>query len=390
MKQTLVNILWWLLNKSLLLGGLMGFSVCLAQGIAVKDPVVNDFLCERYPLAMNQDCSGLDTARLNAIYTTRQVVVLINQGIKSADELTYFKHLDTLYLGRNQLSSFPTDLRSWYPMGWLSLTGNRMMEAPTYLVAGSPSAKKGLGFLYLERNQLQELPAEWNGPNEVTKIIALDENYLSALPDFGGYTQLRRLALNLNELSFEELLPIKQYPRYSRITFDLFPQRPFELNLSRTAYFLGESFSISVQKRALGNTYYVFKNGLPIDSNRVGEFTIRLDKSTDFGDYQLIVRNDAFDQPEEFLESHTYPITRTLVEIKNTLVFSPNQDGIEDDLLIQGTGRADFIDAKGNRLRSQELPYIWKGDDDKGRVQPPGLYIIKQSNGEDLQVLIAY
>ena len=104
--------------------------------------------------------------------------------------------------------------------------------------------------------------------------------------------------------------------------------------------------------------------------------------------FECVVKS--FQRRRSFLESKAYEITRKPVQKKEVLIFSPDGDGIEDDFLVTGKGKAVFLDNQGLEVRTENLPFRWLGDNKNGQIQSPGLYIIQKENGEYIEVLISY
>lgn len=383
-------MMWWWLNKAVLiicsLSGLIGFS----QSVPVTDTVVRQFFCENYPEAMSSDCSLLDTALLNSTFTTPQLINLNNSGVKDLEELLYFKAADTLFFRFNDLTEFPSDLRSVFPIRRLDLRGNSLTEVPTYLVDEANRYRRGIALIYFYGNQIAELPSEWSGSNKSTQVIDLRNNFLSDLPTFVEYEELRALRISYNFLSFEDLIPIKANPRYDATSYQFFPQKPFDLFINRLAYSEGESITINVDRGLPSNHYFLMKDNVEIDSNRTGEFKLRFKKGEDFGEYAVRIRNDEFLGKDDYLESMKYDFKRILYKKDDVYIFSPNNDGIEDDFSVDGEGRMVIVDERGSEVRSEKLPFVWKGDDSQGSPLPPGLYLLKKENQELLQIFIAY
>lgn len=383
-------MMWSLLNKIMLtlclLGGLMGFS----QSVPISDPALSKYFCDHFTVSMNTDCSLLDTAVLNATFTTPQLVEMNRSGVKNLEEILHFKSADTLFFRFNGLTSFPTDLRGVFPTAALDLTGNSLTEAPTYLVDEKNKHRGGLGFIYLSGNQITELPKEWEGSNKTTQVIDVKNNFLTDVPTFDQYEQLRRLRLSDNFLTFEDLIPLKANPRYDSSLYLFFPQKPFDLFINQLAYSQGDSVLINVDRQLSTNHYYLMKGDAPIDSNRTGAFKIKFWVGEDFGEYSVRIRNDEFLGANDFLESKTYDFKRIPARSQGVFVFSPNNDGVEDDFSVEGEGNMVIVDEFGSQVRSGILPFIWKGDDNQGSPLPPGLYLLKKTNNELLHVFIAF
>lgn len=390
-----VNISSSLRNRILFILTFCFCYVTSAQKVEIKDPVLKQFFCDNYSFAMDNDCLLLDTALLNTTITEPQFIEIRGAGMQSADELTYFKAADSIFIDQNELTKFPSDFRAlnWFPER-LTLNENQLTEAPTYLDNGLTGTNLvGIKLFYLTGNLVQELPSEWDFmTNNRTLVLALNDNQLTDCPNFNGLSEIRRLALFNNYLDFEDLIPIKNNPRYgvNGSNFQLFPQLPFRINFSQFTYSIGSETSISIARNTSGNNYYLLKDSVIIDSNQTGEFTINFSSDDDFGVYSAQIRNDEFTGKNDFLFSEDYVLTRMLNEKNDVIIFSPNGDGLDDDLLIEGKGEATFLNNNGKIVRQEVLPFLWQGDNKKGKTLEPGFFVIMKENGEFLEVLISY
>lgn len=390
METIRVNISWWLLSSCLIVVYLLFNCVAVAQTVEIQDEKLRSFFCENYKVAMNAQCTLLDTAVLNATFTEPQLIDLRTQSIENADVLIYFKAADTVFLRKNNLTSFPKDLRDWYPIDRLELSFNQLKEAPVYL---ENDRNESVRLLYLHNNTIKKLPKEWDSvSNPKINVIDVSNNLLTEIPDFSQLKQIRRLALYNNLLDFEDLIPLKNNPKYVDTTsrFQLFPQQPFELSIQNNAFAIGESMNLFLENKRGGDTFFLLKNGQVVDSSTTGEFDLIFMKDADFGNYSVRVCSEEFPKEDEFLESVAYEITRKPVQKKDVLIFSPDGDGIEDDFLVTGKGKAVFLDNQGLEVRTEKLPFRWLGDNKNGQIQSPGLYIIQKENGEYIEVLISY
>ena len=182
-----MNISWWWLSKCLIGIYLLFNCAAVAQTVEIQDEKLRSFFCENYKVAMNAQCTLLDTAVLNATFTEPQSIDLRGQNIENADVLVYFKTADTVFLRNNNLTSFPKDLRNWYPMDRLGLSFNQLEEAPTYL---ENERNESVRLLYLHNNKIKKLPNEWNSvSNSKINVIDVSNNLLTEIPDL---TQLRQ------------------------------------------------------------------------------------------------------------------------------------------------------------------------------------------------------
>lgn len=388
--------MWWLQNSLFLF-----FIVLLAQltngQVSVKDPILRQFLCDNYPLAMNAGCAILDTLKAESAYPNPANMRLNNIGIEKADEVLYFKNIDSLYLTNNKIKSFPSDLRQFFPIGRLHLGENLLTEAPSYISFIDPVlGKTGVRLVYLQKNEIANLPAEWNGVNSITQVINLEGNLLTNLTDFSEYKELRRLNVRNNLLDFDDLIPLKNIRSNYLQSLELFPQKEFEVEIEKFNYAFGDILSIDIARGLSTNQYFLIKDDIEIQQNRTGEFNIKFSSEKDFGEYYFKIRNDNFLEDNDFLTSKKYAFQRENnygnenVEVNETLIFSPNGDGVEDELYLEGKGEVFFYTRSGKELLHGVLPFVWNGKDENGNQLTPGLYFIKQDKKAYKSVLIAF
>lgn len=367
------------------------------QLIPINDPSFNTYLCNNFSLAMNGDCSLLDTVKATSEYTGLIKIHLSNKGITNADELIYFTEVDTIYLNQNKLISFPTDLSSFRSLGRLNIAFNRLTVAPDIHYTNSISGDTAVKLVYLQQNRISSLPPSWYAPNPYTQVIDIDNNDLTSVPDFVNYPQIKRLDLKENRLAFEDLIPIMSHPSWASEEFTFFPQKEFEVDID-TLVKVGDKIVVDISTGLSSNEYFILKNGRGIDDNRTGVFEIEINSEDDLGEYWFKVKNDSFPDPSNFLASLKYNVALDINEISqedkikegDVYVFSPNGDGVADSFLIEGEGEVQILNKNGQQLRAEQLPFNWLGDDDSGVLSPPGLHIIKINENEFLKVLITY
>jgi hypothetical protein len=356
-----------------------------AQLIDVQDPSFRSALCSQYPLSMNAGCTKLDTVQALAENTN---IVLNNKGISNANEIVYFKNADTLRLSSNNLTNFPADISKFRHLVRLNLSNNQLISAPEIHYTNLFSGDTAIKLVYLLNNKISTLPPGWYTPNNLTQVIDLRNNELEQIPSFTNYTQFRRLDLRDNRLPFEYLIPITQNPRWNVGSFSLFPQKEFPLAIDTLAK-TGDVFHINVSTGLASNEYTLIKDNRNIETNRTGDFTITFNSVADTGVYWVKIRNDNFPASADFLATEKKHIQWDHNEKhKDVIIFSPNGDGNEDVVYIDGSGAAKIINKNGMELQSISLPYIWSGTDKNGKMLAPGLYYIQKSDGTVLKALL--
>ena len=186
------------------------------------------------------------------------------------------------------------------------------------------------------------------------------------------------------------------HPNWGIQEFTFFPQKEFKVNID-TLVKIGDKIQIDISTGLASNQYSILKGDSRIDQNRTGVFEIVIDSEGDLGEYWFKVNNDSFPDPSDFLTSVKYTIQLgkeeielTNVKVDEVFVFSPNGDGISDSFYIEGEGEAIILNQVGQKLRMEQLPYEWFGDDSNRKLSKPGLHLIKLKNNEYLKVLITY
>ena len=390
----------------LVLAIVFGLGATSAQEIELKDSVLGHWLCSRTPLAMNADCIHLDTVKAESAYPVLSQIHLSNKEIRTADELLYFVNVDTIYLNINQLSSFPQDISKFRSLGRLQLTANQLTSAPDIHYTNEVGKDTAVKLFYIGYNQLSLLPESWFQPNPFTQVIDLRNNYLTDIPSFVDYPEIRRLDVRENYLSFEELIPVMGHSKWGVEQFDLFPQRDFKVAIDKEVE-KGETRVLNFSTGLASNYYELYKDEQRIADNREGMFEVTFEEDEDLYGYSVKINNDNFPDVSDFLLSEIFsfqwtefvpPTDTIVVPIENkenvkegdVYVFSPDGDGLADSFFIDGEGSTKLFDKNGTELRHEKLPYEWFGDNSSGVLQTPGLYFIQINEHDFLKVLISY
>lgn len=111
------------------------------------------------------------------------------------DEISQLKHLEVLYLGKNEFNEFPEQLCKLKSLRILSLAYNNLDSLPDCLCE-----LENLEWLYLNNNQLIHLPDSM-GKLKKLEQLNLKRNVLTVLPkQLFSATNLQVLDLGYNEL----------------------------------------------------------------------------------------------------------------------------------------------------------------------------------------------
>lgn len=379
----------------------LAISNCIyGQYIDVKDPVLQTFLCSQYPLATANNCTQLDTNKATTAYPIIAAIHAANRNMVDASPIIYFTNADTINLNNNSLTSFPVDVSRFRSLDRLNLANNKLTGAPTIKYTNAISGDTAVKLVYLQYNQITQLPSNWGLYNGKTQVIDLKNNYLKDIPSFSNYPELRRLDVRENLLSFEDLIPLMANPRWATSQFDLFPQREFDVVID-TVVKIGDTVRVNISSGLATNSYRMLKGDRGIEDNTTGEFEIVIRSESDLGEYWFKVYNSNFTNTSDFLTSKKHTIELQEIDAgevevgeveypKEVVVFSPNGDGVGDSFLIEGSGEATFYTKNGHKIRVEQLPFTWKGDNKKGTILEPGLYVININGKQHIKILIAY
>ncbi len=65
-------------------------------------------------------------------------------------------------------------------------------------------------------------------------------------------------------------------------------------------------------------------------------------------------------------------------------ILTPDGDGINDEYYFEGSGEVTIYDKEGNFVNSILLPAVWDGRSQGGQLMPPGYYVTKRSDSEEI------
>ena len=371
-----------------------------SQEVSVKDDVFRQRLCNKFELAMNEDCSLLDTVKAVSEYPSPLQIKWSNTGINSADEILYFKNLDSLWLNFNNLTSFPVDISRFRSLARLNIANNEIKIAPIIKYRNPISGDTAVKLVYLNNNEIDSLPQKWFEPNGLTQVIDFYDNRLDTIPDFATYNELRRLDLRNNYLKFDELIPIKAHPRWNTSEFNLFPQKEFFV-YDRIVVEPGETIELDFNTGNPGDSYILLKNNSNHMTSADGKFVIENISDEDTAaTYWVKIRNvAAFPDQSDFLKTtefkiafkdHKAYVDESETEKPGLYTLSPDGDGLGDFLELKGDGEAVFYNKSGQKILTRNLPFDWDGKDQTGNTVTPGLYIIRKGDSEYIKVLVSY
>ena len=331
----------------------------LSQYVTVNDTLFAQDLCKRFPLVMSADCRQLDTLKTLTEYQNVERIQFTGKGYTNIDEILYFKNVDTIYFNMHKINTFPSDISGFTSLNWLNLANNELTVLPTIFYRNELNQGYGTRHIYANNNLIDSLPPSWYSENNMVFIVHMKSNNLKNVPSFNNYSVIKRLNLIENELGFEELVPILNHPNKANINFELFPQKPFSVDIDSMVR-VGQTISANIATGLSSNNYYLFKDNQVIDSTRSGVFNIKIDAESDTGQYHFRVRNDNFTGEAEYLESKRVNVklkpSLKVINKKNVFVFSPDGDGNVDSFWIEGEGALTIYNKVGQEILTEQLP----------------------------------
>lgn len=359
--------------------------------IKVQDPALAKVLCEQFSELMTSGCDSLDLdkAALMSPLSSSTDLNANNLGITYADELKYLTELKRIFIRDNDLTDFP-DPNNFKNLFQLDITNNNLTVAPRINFDNNGSFE----MIQLTGNDIRKFPSWSDTTNDVMRFVNISWNRLKVLPVLDSLTNVRTLRVHRNELPFSELLKIKNIKWYDSLDdiSRLFPQHNFNVS-GDTSIAFNEDLLLDVEDKTPGNSYYLVSSNDTIAQNTDGIFTISKElMGKDTAQFVVFIRNIGFTASEEFLQSDTFSVVITYPKPEKEdefLKFSPNGDGVDDYLYLEGSGDFSIYSAAGIELKSGSLPYNWSGQKVDGNYIVPGIYYLKTDKGNQ-KILALY
>ncbi len=344
-----------------------------AQFIVVTDPILATALCNAFPAAMSGDCLSLDTVAALSKTGTLQMQYY---GFTSVSELKYFKNIIFLQTVDNNISNLP-DLSGFNSMTAIDIRGNPWIEY-TQL---EPVKNQLVTLLLRKTGGTEPTIKDFSFLNTFPNLKSIEFKDFGALkmPDFSLYSGLTLIDIRGNKFSFKDLLPLTTYSGTLGANLLLFPQKKLS-NDTIITVFCNNALTLKIpfDEGVSGITYDFYKDNSLLQSSSANVF--HLDKMTeaDTGIYRVEIRSNHPLFSGDSLLTGNYTI-RTNASNNCQDLFSPNNDGIEDELYIEGSGEALIRNKQGVVVRKMFLPGMWDGKDNFGNPVAIGLYSITTS-----------
>ncbi len=298
--------------------------------------------------------------------------------LTSIDNLGAFINLRTLYAWENQLSSLPTDLSALDSVRIFHIGFNELTSLPDL------SSMTKLEKLYIEENNLTVFPSVASFDSLIT-IYAYGNNF-ETIPDFSGLPKLEKAFIYDNELTFEDIAPLTAHPDFenvfsygsqekvgTEVTYNVIENNPLEI---------ATDVDISIS----GLTYELIHDTSVLQSNTGGLFTIDNLQQEDAGDYFIRITSIGPTMTDLVLETHPYHIN--VMPCCKDISFSPNGDGVEDELFISQEGLATIYNSSGQPIKELQIPANWDGTDNNGRPVSVGFYVIQIEGSSSIRVTV--
>ncbi|GEM_PF-1793129 len=199
-------------------------------------------------------------------------------------EIGQLINLEGLYLSGNHLTdSIPSGLGNLHHLKVLSLASNNLSGS----IPAAMGEMDSLLSVYLNNNDLEGAVPQTISALKHLEILWLFKNHLTDLPDLSAFTNLKKLYVDNNQLTFEDILPNLSVASQ---TFRYAPQD----SVGSTQYVFkktGERFDLSVSVAGEGNQYQWFKDSVEIDGQDSQTLTILHSNIDDTGDYVCRITN---------------------------------------------------------------------------------------------------
>lgn len=268
-------------------------------------------------------------------------IELTFNSLVTIPNLSNLPNLKTLFLYNNSLTSLP-DLSGNTGLTQLiasnnflttlpelnTLVGLKKIDVGNNQLTTLPSIEKLtlLEELTVWKNQLQALPdLKYNvnlikinaGTNnmvstpDVSKNINLEEfsidrNLLTEIPDVSNLTKLKIAEFHLNQLTFEDFIPLKGYPNFEDI-FIISPQKDLKVSNQNGKEFSDVTIHTGIDSSITNNIYEWYFNGNKIATTNKDLLTIPNITAANEGKYVVKITNPSF--PGMTLRTDTFLVS---------------------------------------------------------------------------------
>lgn len=286
------------MNKYIIILFLFLFNQAFAQPfVDVKDPVLAGILCDRYPEAMVNNCTQIDLSKEAFISDTIDLRDTTIFDVTPLFELTETVSLSLINL---KMDTIP-DFRKLINLEVLDLSWNReFSNFPDFSTLTSPTFHTLIvahtGFTQaLDVSSLKDRLVNLNVRN----------NFLTEMPDLTDFPKLETANFEGNNLTFHDMM---KSLKDTNTAYKLFIQRRFftfpGIVIDEVE---GNTLNITLDIDTLdpNNVYHWYKDGELYESTSDTILSFPNLTLEDTGDYFLTIKNPAFPNENDTLNSRT-------------------------------------------------------------------------------------
>jgi Leucine-rich repeat (LRR) protein len=235
-----------------------------------------------------------------------KIIVAGDNLFKNTGELNGLKSLESLGFWVNQIGQLP-DISLMASLKELDFNNNKIKSMPDMSqlpllktikcqdnLLDSLSDLSNLSALeqvHAKNNKITVFP-KLTGAQATLQELLLDTNELAVLPDLSMFTSLKKLQLQGNRLTFEDVLPLMSLSYASAIVYA--PQKDLVVPTFKS-FKEGEKFqwSIGVDQGVSNNVYEWYKDGAFVSTTTSDLLEISQVKPSDAGVYTCVIKNNA-------------------------------------------------------------------------------------------------
>lgn len=268
-----------------IISGALLFSTANGQERAfIPDTAFGRVLCEMYPTEMNATC---DSVFIDSDNITGDMRVN-TRTITDLTGLNAFTKVNRIFFTDLQMPFFPR-----LPQSDSLVQINSNSGILTTFEDGFLPENNNIHTLNFSGNELSILPDLTNTQANLYRLL-VHSNILKEVPDLSEFLALDQLNYKNNYLTFEDLLPILDYPNYDSSTFELYPQKEQQFEITELEIIEGKSgtYQLSIDENVEGNSFQWYKNGEPYKTTTENYLVFDAVELSDAGTYTVVITND--------------------------------------------------------------------------------------------------
>jgi len=351
-----------------------------AQYIIVKDTALARLLCDSIPSVMSSNCKQLDTVKAKK-YSSK--IIGYKRGIVDISEITYFKFATDIVFEDNAINKLP-DFSDFPNLITLNLNGNALSGILDF------SKYTQLQFIVLNRNN------DISGITGISQILPLQSLQvincnLTTAPNFGSLSNLKKVYLYKNHLTYKAIVPLTAHAKYA--SFTVFPQNSVPATDSTIIKNESESFTVKYgnDTSVSGLTYFWYFNKILIKSGTENYLTKSNLSVSDSGSYFVSIKSNNPLLLGDSIISRTFKVLvkpKTVEPCPSNFSYNLSQDNYCDSIIL--TISVNDIDTNNyslyleNSFSHKKTSFI---NSKKFNIRL-GTYSIIATNGSDCSVII--